>query len=90
MKDVKQPILILQGALDAQVPPHHAERLAELGASAQEAPPVEVKTLPALNHLFVPAKTGDVAEYASLEARAISPEVARSVDEWLKTLPPPR
>jgi uncharacterized protein len=90
MKDVKQPMLILQGALDRQVPAHHAGRLAELARARKNAPPVEEKTLPALNHLFVPAKTGDIAEYASLEAKTISPEVARSVDEWLKTLPPPR
>ena len=87
MKDVKQPMLILQGALDRQVPSHHAERLAELARARKNAPPVELKVLPGLNHLFVPAKTGDVDEYESLEAKSISAEVARTFDGWVKTLP---
>ena len=87
MKDVKQPMLILQGGLDTQVRPHHADRLAELARARKKAPPVELKVLPSLNHLFVAAKTGAIAEYASLEAKTVSPDVARSIDEWLKTLP---
>ena len=88
VKDVRQPILILHGALDRQVPSHHAERLAELARARKNAPPVELKVLPGLNHLFVPAQTGDVDEYESLEARSISAEVARAFDGWVKMLPP--
>jgi fermentation-respiration switch protein FrsA (DUF1100 family) len=88
VKDVRQPILILHGALDRQVPSHHAERLAELARARKHAPPVELKVLPGLNHLFVPAQTGDVDEYGSLAARSISAEVARAFDGWVKMLPP--
>ena len=35
-ESVKQPILIVQGDLDTQVPPHHADQLAELARAAQE------------------------------------------------------
>jgi dipeptidyl aminopeptidase/acylaminoacyl peptidase len=87
MKDADQPILILHGALDTQVPPHHAEKLAELARLRKKKAPVEIKVLPSLNHLFVPAKSGEVSEYGSLDAREIAPEVASLVAEWLMALP---
>jgi pimeloyl-ACP methyl ester carboxylesterase len=85
MKDVKQPILIVQGDLDAQVPPHHADKLAELArARKKDAGAVEVVHLPGLNHLLVPATTGEVEEYPQLPDKAISPNVATTIAEWLK------
>ena len=44
---VKQPILIVQGAVDAATPEHHAQRLAELAKARKDSPPTEVKTLAA-------------------------------------------
>jgi pimeloyl-ACP methyl ester carboxylesterase len=87
MSSVKQPLLIVQGALDKQVLPHHADRLAELGRNRKKAASVEVKSLPSLNHLFVPARTGDVAEYPSLETKVISPEVAAAIAAWVASVP---
>ena len=87
MSSVKQPLLIVQGALDKQVLPHHADRLAELGRNRKKATSVEVKPLPSLNHLFVPAKTGDVSEYPSLETKVISPEVASAIAAWVASVP---
>jgi uncharacterized protein len=86
MPQIKQPILILQGALDTQVAPHHAERLAELAKARKNSPPVEVKQLPSLNHLMVVARTGDAAEYATLETKAISPEIAKAIAGWFSTV----
>ena len=87
MKDIKQPILVLHGSLDTEVPPHHAERLAELARARKKAPPVEMKLLEGVNHVFVQASTGQVAEYAKLESRTISPAVAQNVEAWVKDLP---
>jgi len=87
MKDVKQPILIIHGGLDTQVRPYHAERLAELARARKNSAPVEVKVFPTLNHLLVPAKTGAVSEYASLETKSISPEIAKIIAEWLAKAP---
>jgi uncharacterized protein len=84
MARIKQPVLILQGSLDTQVRPHHADRLAALAQARKNEPVVELVHLPGLNHLFVPATTGDVAEYGSLEEKAISPEVARIISDWLQ------
>lgn len=87
MTRVKQPLLILQGDLDVQVKPYHADRLAELGRARKKSGSVEVKHFPALNHLFVPAKTGEIAEYPSLYPRTISPEVANAVAAWVASVP---
>ena len=87
MTNVKQPILIVQGALDKQVPPYHADRLAELARGRKKAASVEVKQLPALNHLFVPAKTGEVSEYPTLEPKVISAEVSAAIVAWVASVP---
>ena len=46
MPRVRQPVLIVQGELDKQVPPHHAKRLAEMAAARKKAPPAELALLP--------------------------------------------
>lgn len=84
MSNVKQPILIIQGDLDQQVFAHHADRLAELARKRKKAAPVEALHLPGINHLLVPAKTGDVSEYASLTVKNVTPAVARAIADWLK------
>ena len=43
---VKQPLLIVQGDLDPNVPPAEADRLAELARARKKAPPVEVRPHP--------------------------------------------
>ena len=89
MPKLKQPILIVQGDLDAQVQPHNAEKLGDLArARKKDAGPVEVVHLPGLNHLLVPATTGDVQEYPELKQKAISPEVAATITAWLKKSQP--
>ena len=87
MKDARQPILIIHGELDKQVRPHHAQRLAEAARARKKAAPVELKNVPGLNHLLVPAKTGEVSEDATLEGKSISPEVAKIIAAWLAAVP---
>jgi len=83
MKDVKQPMLIVQGELDTQVPPHHAQKLAEMARARKKAAPVEVVLLPGVNHLLVRATTGEVSEYPDLKEKTIVPEVAQKIAEFL-------
>jgi hypothetical protein len=88
---VRQPILIVQGGLDTQVDPSNADRLADLARARKGAAPVEVVRIPGVNHLMVPATTGEVDEYATLKDKQISPAVASATVAWLqKTLPAPR
>ena len=84
---VNQPLLVVQPALDSQVPPHHAEKLAALANARKKAPVTPVVTLPGVHHLLVPATTGEVDEYASLTARTITPDAAAKILEWLAALP---
>ncbi len=82
-----QPLFVIQGALDTQVPPHHAEKLGAMANARKNAPKTDVVVLPGINHLLVPAKTGDVSEYGALPDRTISPDVATKIAAWLKALP---
>ena len=84
MKDVRQPILIVQGELDKQVFAHHADRLAEMARARRRGGKVEVVRLPGVNHLLVPATTGEVTEYSSLKVKTIAPEIAARIEEFLR------
>jgi pimeloyl-ACP methyl ester carboxylesterase len=83
LDDVRQPILIVQAALDKQVPPEHAEKLAALARQESKSKSVEVVIVRGVNHLLVPATTGEVSEYASLPDRNVSNEVLTAVTGWL-------
>lgn len=84
MQRIEQPILIIQGDLDQQIFAHHADQLAALARTRKKSPPVEIVHLPGINHLLVPATTGDIAEYASLPDRTVTPAVAKTIADWLK------
>jgi pimeloyl-ACP methyl ester carboxylesterase len=87
--NVKQPLLILQGELDTQVEPSNADRLEALARQRKNAGPVEVVKVPGVNHLLVPATTGDVEEYATLPDKQVSAKVTDAIVTWLnKTLSP--
>ena len=84
MKRTKQPVLIVQGDLDKQVFPHHADKLAEMARARDRKEPVEVVHLPGVNHLLVPATSGEVTEYGTLAEKKVSPVVATKIAEFLK------
>jgi fermentation-respiration switch protein FrsA (DUF1100 family) len=88
IKDLRQPILIVQGDLDVQVQPHHADKLGGLARARKKAGPVEVVHVAGVNHLLVPATTGEVQEYAQLKEKTISPEVAAAIVAWLRKSQP--
>jgi pimeloyl-ACP methyl ester carboxylesterase len=89
MPDVKQPLLIVHGSLDTQVEPSNADRLEALARKRKNSPPVEVARVAGVNHLLVPATTGEADEYASLKDKNVSPNVIEPIVTWLqKTLGP--
>lgn len=91
MKDVDQPVLIVQGELDVQVPPHHAEKLLAMAQARKRNVDEQLLKVPGVNHLLVPAKTGEVSEYASLSGAEVAPAIPAGVGSWLaKTLGPGR
>ena len=85
MSDTRQPVLIVQGELDVQVMPNHADKLAAMARERKGAKvPVEVVRVPGVNHLLVPAKTGEVSEYGLLGPDAkVSAQVTGAIASFL-------
>jgi pimeloyl-ACP methyl ester carboxylesterase len=83
IKDVRQPLLIVHGALDKQVPVAHADRLSDLARKDSDSKSVEVVIVRGVNHLLIPATTGDVVEYPTLTDRVVSKDVSGAVSAWL-------
>lgn len=91
MKDVRQPLLIVHGELDRQVPVTHAERLAVMARARKRNTGVDVAVVPGVNHLLAAAKTGQIDEYASIEPKDVAPAVTGAMSTWLaRTLGPGR
>jgi pimeloyl-ACP methyl ester carboxylesterase len=84
MRSLEQPILIVQGELDTQVPPSNADRLLELANARKKAPPSKEIKVPGVNHLLVPAKSGEFEEYGQLTDKQISSAVSSAIVSCLK------
>jgi pimeloyl-ACP methyl ester carboxylesterase len=84
IQDIRQPILIVQGMLDTQVAPSNAERLEQLARGRKRATAVDVVKVPGVNHLLVPATTGEVDEYQTLPDKNVSPAVSGAIADWLR------
>ena len=72
---VKQPILIVQGDLDPNVPAQEADALAGLARARKKAAPAEVVHIPDVDHTLAPAGS-----------KTISGKVAEAIAEWIKKL----
>jgi pimeloyl-ACP methyl ester carboxylesterase len=83
VKSVHQPILIIEAELDRQVPPPHGERLLTLAKARKKSPRSQLVTVPGINHLLVPAKTGEVSEYGTLGDVSVSPAVVEAIVGFL-------
>jgi pimeloyl-ACP methyl ester carboxylesterase len=83
LEDVRQPLLFVHGELDRQVPVDHADRLAALAKTESDSKSIEVVVVRGVNHLLVPATTGEVNEYAALSDRKVSPEITSTINTWL-------
>jgi fermentation-respiration switch protein FrsA (DUF1100 family) len=89
--DVRQPMLFVHAELDRQIPVSHVERLVDLARKESKSKSIEVVTIRGVNHLLVPAVTGEPDEYASLSDLNVSKDVTGAIDAWLtRTLTPAR
>jgi hypothetical protein len=81
---VRQPTLILQGAVDRQVTAGQADTLAAAMRQGGNRD-VTVRVFPGLNHLFLvsPSGTGDPGEYATLPEVTLPREVLDTLANWL-------
>jgi pimeloyl-ACP methyl ester carboxylesterase len=87
IRKVDQPILIVAAERDRQVPSHHADMLAFEASRRKKDRSFKRVTIPGINHLLVPAATGEIEEYLSLPDRTISPAVATAITSWLTQAP---
>jgi pimeloyl-ACP methyl ester carboxylesterase len=83
ISDVRQPMLFVHGALDHQVDPANAERLAAMARNDSKSKSVELVVVRGVNHLLTPAVTGEVSEYDTLTDRTVSKDVVDAVNNWL-------
>jgi len=82
LQAVRQPILVLNGERDLQVP---AELdLPPIRTALAANPRAVVKELPGLNHLFQTAKTGSIEEYGQIE-ETFAPAALDTIASWIKT-----
>lgn len=88
LQSVRQPILVLNGERDLQVPA--GMNLGAIRTALKAHPHAVVKELPALNHLFQTARTGAGSEYAEIE-ESVAPLALDTVSDWiLATVKAPR
>lgn len=82
LRQVKCPVLALNGELDLQVP--HDQNLPEIrkALEAGGCPDITTTMLPRLNHLFQTATTGAIEEYGKIE-ETMSPLALNAVSDWV-------
>jgi dipeptidyl aminopeptidase/acylaminoacyl peptidase len=83
IRNVRQPLLIVHGDLDRQVPVAHLDRLADLARKEGRSRAVEAVSVRGVNHLLVPATTGHISEYGTLADRNVSKDVSGAITAWL-------
>ena len=80
LRQLKTPVLALNGSLDLQVPAE--EDLNPIRAALQGNPETTIVELPNLNHLFQTAKVGTPAEYGEIE-ETIAPAALKTIADWV-------
>ncbi|MGH9414257.1 MAG: alpha/beta fold hydrolase, partial [Terriglobales bacterium] len=80
LRQLRCPVLAVNGSKDTEVPA--AENIPALRKALAHDPQATVVELPGLNHLFQPAKTGMLNEYATIPI-TFAPAALARVERWL-------
>ncbi|MEQ1758451.1 MAG: alpha/beta fold hydrolase [Vicinamibacterales bacterium] len=83
LEKIRQPLLFVHGQLDKQISVENVERLSETARKASKSKTIDVVSVRGVNHLLVPAVTGDVSEYGTLTDRNVSRDVTMAISDWL-------
>jgi pimeloyl-ACP methyl ester carboxylesterase len=81
-RQVKCPVLALNGEKDLQVPAKEHLRAITMALKVGGNTDYTIKALPGLNHLFQSAGTGSPAEYEGIQ-ETISPIALEFIQEWI-------
>jgi len=82
LSKVRVPVLALNGSLDLQVPAR--ENLGAIANALRENLDTTTTELPGLNHLFQPATTGALSEYAQIET-TFDPDTIELIATWINS-----
>lgn len=82
LRQVRVPVLALNGELDLQVPWKENLELIAAALKAGENKDYTVKAFPKLNHLFQTSQTGQLSEYDKIE-ETIAPQVLDTISDWI-------
>ncbi len=83
LKQVKCPVLAINGELDALTPARQNLHGIETALKAGGNPDVTVKALPKINHMFQQAESNAPTEFARIK-ETIAPSVLSLVGDWIK------
>ena len=83
LKQVSCPVLAINGSLDLQVPAKANLSAIEVYVKKGGNKDVTIIELANLNHLFQHTKTGNPAEYGTIE-ETFAPEALKVISDWLK------
>jgi hypothetical protein len=82
LRQVRVPVLAINGSLDLQVPPRQNLPMIRKALEEGGNPDATVLELAGLNHLFQEATTGAPSEYARIE-QTMSPTALQTVGDWI-------
>jgi len=82
LRQVKVPVLAINGSLDLQVPPYQNLPVIERALLDGGNPDVTAAELPGLNHLFQTATTGSPTEYTGIE-ETVAPLALETIGDWI-------
>jgi uncharacterized protein len=82
LRQVKCPVLALDGSKDLQVPPEQNLAAIRAALTAGGNTRFEIVEFPNLNHLFQTATTGSPTEYANIE-ETIAPIALTTITNWI-------
>jgi dipeptidyl aminopeptidase/acylaminoacyl peptidase len=81
LRQIKQPVLIMQGELDMQVTHEQADTIAAVLRSSGNSN-VTLKKFPMTNHLFVTDASGMPQGYGSLTNTHVRKDVLGALADW--------
>jgi pimeloyl-ACP methyl ester carboxylesterase len=88
LERVRQPLLFVHGQLDRQIAVANVDRLSDTARRVSRSKMVDLVSVRGVNHLLVPAVTGEVSEYGTLTDRTVSRDVSTAIADWLKRAMP--
>ena len=78
-----QPLLVLHGEIDRELPAANADRLEGFGKARKKADTRKV-IVPRMNHILLTGQTGDPNEYDTIANQTVSAAAMDAIIRWMK------